>query len=293
MPSPGQELASIDFASMLGGPLVAVINAQSQAAMSSVNFIKEVGFTPPPQEQDHGAQGVGNPIYVSFKYPKEVSPYDPGAPGTITAATVTNGGSGYTRGTVAVTVSGDGSGATATATADANGVITGVTITAGGTNYTNATLAITAPPSGGAQATATATLIPKRAATAAQFQEMKLEVPILTMLPIPFIRIESTTIDFNAKINSVEYTKTDTSLKVDASLKLGYGKPFVGSVKLNVSTSYQRTTQQGTNVERTYSMAVHIRAVQDEMPAGLERILGILEDAIKAQPTKALAPVQV
>jgi hypothetical protein len=27
MPSPGQELASIDFESMLGGPLIAVLNA--------------------------------------------------------------------------------------------------------------------------------------------------------------------------------------------------------------------------------------------------------------------------
>ena len=44
MPSPGQELSSIDFESMIGGPLVAVINAQAQAAMSTVNFIKEVGF---------------------------------------------------------------------------------------------------------------------------------------------------------------------------------------------------------------------------------------------------------
>src|SRR5687768_16438971 len=191
MPSPGQELASIDFASMLGGPLVAVINAQSQAAMSSVNFIKEVGFTPPPQEQDIAAQGVGNPIYVSFKYPKEVAPFDPGAPGTITGAAVSNPGSKYAAGTVAVTVTGEGTGATASATADANGAITSVTITAGGSGYTNATLAIAAPPAGGTQATATATLVPKRAATAAQFQEMKLEVPILTMLPIPFIRIES------------------------------------------------------------------------------------------------------
>jgi len=29
---------------------------------------------------------------------------------------------------------------------------------------------------------------------------------------------------------------------------------------------------------------VHIRAVQDEMPAGTERILGILEDAIRSVP---------
>ena len=31
-------------------------------------------------------------------------------------------------------------------------------------------------------------------------------------------------------------------------------------------------------------MAVHIKAVQDEMPAGMERLLGILEGAITSTP---------
>jgi hypothetical protein len=57
-----------------------------------------------------------------------------------------------------------------------------------------------------------------------------------------------------------------------------------GSAKLNVSTSFQKTTQQGSTVDRTYSMAVHIKAVQDEMPAGMERLLGILEGAITSKP---------
>jgi Na+/glutamate symporter len=66
-----------------------------------------------------------------------------------------------------------------------------------------------------------------------------------------------------------------------------------GSARLKVSASYQRSTQTGMTVERTYTLAVHIAAVQDEMPAGMERMLGILEDAIKAQPISAPAPVAV
>ena len=61
----------------------------------------------------------------------------------------------------------------------------------------------------------------------------------------------------------------------------------LGSAKLKVSTSFQRTTQQGNSVDRTYSMAVHIKAVQDEMPAGMERVLGILEGAITSTPEAA------
>jgi hypothetical protein len=226
MPNPGQELASIDFESMLGGPLVAVINAQAQAAMSTVNFIKEVGFKKIAAEEEAGENtGTQEPIYVTFKYPKELSPFQPAVPQD----------------------PGD---------------------------------AAAVPPR------------PARAAVAAVpavFEMQQLAVPILTMLPIPFIRIDLTTIDFNAKINSVEFRKTDTNLKVDASLEAKAGWLW-GSAKLKVSTAFQRTTSQGNTVDRTYSMAVHIKAVQDEMPAGMEKILGILEGAIASTPTTAPAP---
>ena len=226
MPNPGQELSSIDFASMLGGPLVAVVNAQAQAAMSTVNFIKEVGFKklPPDTEAAGGDTSTLDPIYVTFKYPKEISPYQP---------------------------------------------------------------AVTAAP--GVPAVPAVPAVAGAVAVPAVYETQQLQVPILTMLPIPFIRIDLTTIDFNAKINSVEYQKTDTNLKIDAKLDAKAGWLW-GSAKLSVSTSFQRTTQQGNTVDRTYSMAVHIKAVQDEMPPGMERILGILEGAIVGTPASAPAP---
>lgn len=214
MPNPGQELSSIDFESMIGGPLVAVINAQAQAAMSTVNFIKEVGFKKPSTMEDAGGDtSTEEPIYVSFKYPKELSPYVPAVP----------------------------------ANPEADPPVTG------------------------------------SAAEAAVYQQQELKVPILTILPIPFIRVDIATIDFNAKINSVEYRKTNTDLKVNASLEAKAGWLW-GSAKLKVSTSFQRTTQQGNSVNRTYSLAIHVKAVQDEMPAGMEKILGILEGAITSTP---------
>ena len=219
MPTPGQELATIDFESMLGGPLVAVINAQAQAAVSTVNFIKLVGFKKSAEEAAGGDTTTQEPIYVTFKYPKELNPYQPAVP------------------------------------------------------------ADPGDPAAVPPRPATAA----RAAVPAVYETQQLQVPILTMLPIPFIRIDLTTIDFNAKINSVEYRKIDTNLKIDASLEASAGWLW-GSAKLKVSTSFQRTTQQGNTVDRTYSMAVHIKAVQDEMPAGMERVLGILEGAIVSTP---------
>lgn len=281
MPNPGQELASIDFASMLGGPLIAAVNAQAQAAMSAVNFIKEVGFKKIADEQDPAASQTGDPVYVTFKYPKEVAPYQPGA-AAVASLSLTSGGSGYTSAPTPTISGGGGTGAAATATVT-GGAVTGLTLTSGGSGYTSAPI-VSFSGGGGSGAAATATLGTPGAGTPAKYQDMKLEVPILTMLPIPYIRIDDVTIDFNAKINSVEYQKIDTSLKVDAALeaKARWGW---GSAKLNVSVSYQRSTQQGTTVDRTYSMNVHIKAVQDETPGGMEKILSILENSIRAQPT--------
>jgi len=292
---PAREVSSIDFQAVLGGPLIAVVNAQAQAAMSSVNFIKAVGFKPGDTSDPRNPQ-VGDPIYVSFKYPKEVAPYTPAVPAQVTGVTVTTPGAGYTSAPAVTPSGGGGTGLTLTAALGPGGSVASITVSSPGSGYTSApTLQIDAPPAGGTQAVATATFSAAQAAVPAQFQQMSLDVPILTMLPIPFIRIEETTIDFNAKINSVEQVKTDETFKIDATLdsKVQYPPLFtVATVNLKVSTSYQKNTQTGSKVDRTYSMAVHIRAVQDEMPAGMEKILGLLEDAIKAQPAKAPAAVE-
>jgi Na+/glutamate symporter len=296
MAEPGRELSSINFEAMLGGPLIAVVNAQAQAAMSSVNFIKAVGFKPGNAEDPTKAE-TGDPIYVSFKYPKEVAPYQPLVPARITGVTITEPGAGYTAAPViTITGGGGGTGLALTVALDAAGAVSNIEITDPGSGYTAApTLSIANAPAGGTRAEATVTFVAEVPESAAKFQTMMLEVPILTMLPIPFIRIEETTIDFNAKINSVEEVKTDETFKIKASLdaKVQYPPAFsIVTVNLKVSTSYQKNTQTGNKVDRTYSMAVHIRAVQDEMPAGMEKILGILEDAIKAQPSKAPVAIE-
>jgi hypothetical protein len=285
---------------MIGGPLKAVVDAQSQAALSTVEFIKAVGFLP-TDPNDPGGADTAEPIYVSFRYPKEVEPYEPARPPTILSIDVTAQGDNYTSVPNVVIADPPTGGAKATGTAVVvGGKVTGVVLNNPGSGYTSEpSVQITG--GGGAGATAKANFQGAVLAKPAKFQEMKLEVPILTMLPVPFIRVEETTIDFNAKINSMEEASTNSVFKVDSSLKYKYGAKIGGSVPIKaislsgevsssvnfkVSASYQRNTSSGYKVDRTYSMNVHVRAVQDEMPAGLERLLGILEDSIQSQPVE-------
>src|SRR5690606_27261285 len=58
------ELGSIDFATIIGGPLDACVKAQSNASISTVNFINEVGF--------EEVEGVKKLRMAEFSYKKNV-----------------------------------------------------------------------------------------------------------------------------------------------------------------------------------------------------------------------------
>lgn len=184
----GKELSSIDFENLIGGPLIAVVNAQAQSAMATVNFIQSVGF----YTDEDGKTQVTN---VDFGYSKKVV-----------------GESG-----------------------------------------------------------------------AEETKNFELHVPLLSIVPIPYLRVEEINIDFLAKITSVqerevlEETKTSASLKAKA--RWGWG-----SARLVVNYSNQRNTRTGEKVQREYSMGVKVRAVQEEMPAGMEKLLAMMESLIEETP---------
>lgn len=164
------------------------------------------------------------------------------------------------------------------------GAITGITITSGGNYLTPPTVTVTGgTPTGPAQLTVRTSIDHIDNAVAAVYQDMKFSVPILTMLPIPFIKVDIITIDFNAKITSMETQAESSDLSVGVALEVKQRWPG-GSAKLNVSVAYKKSTSSGSSVERTYSMAIHVQASQDEMPAGMEKILGILEGAMISTP---------
>jgi hypothetical protein len=101
--------------------------------------------------------------------------------------------------------------------------------------------------------------------------ETLISVPLLAMLPIPSLRIEHVIIDFNVKLNSLQSSKVEDQLGVNAEVKAGWGP-----VSMKVSASYQRKTATNVEVKKEYSLNVNVKAVQDEIPPGLEKILNML-----------------
>lgn len=119
----------------------------------------------------------------------------------------------------------------------------------------------------------------------ADTEKIELQVPILTIVPIPYIRIDEMTIDFTANITEQHESTSSSSSSVatDTSLDIGYSF-FLSPVKVGfnakVATRHNSNQTQSSRNRVEYTMDIHVRAVQDEMPAGLGRVLGILEEAI-------------
>lgn len=106
--------------------------------------------------------------------------------------------------------------------------------------------------------------------------KVTINVPILSMLNVPSLRIEEMTIDFNAKINSVETSEISSALNVGGDAALNIGK----IINLKASATYKKTNTSGLQVDKNYSMAIHVKVVNDDLPAGLDRLLNLLDTSV-------------
>ena len=169
------ELGSIDFATLIGGPMDAAVRAQTNASVSTIDFIQSVGFE---------GEGADRKVrMVEFKY-------------------------------------------VGTKTDDQGNTVP---------------------------------------------DPIEIKVPFIAMLNVPALRIESLEIDLNVKLNSTATKNVSTTVGVNAS-----GGYRFGPVKMNVAVAVRRSNVEGQKIEKEYSMNVKVRATNDEMPAGLERVLGLM-----------------
>ena len=182
------DLSSMPFDRMIGGPLSACIDAQEQAAVSSVNFIDRVGFDP---------QNPGHVINVDFKYRR------------------------------------DG-------------------------------------------------------------EDVVLSVPLLTIVPIPFISIDTLNISFKAALKSI-----NTEDAIDADRESSYdstNSKYLGIGSYLKSAQIQRTVMRGSVSTKKDSVAtqhsaysieanidINVIARQESMPGGLAKVLEMLNQAISVK----------
>lgn len=189
MPVSGNEIASLDFANLIGGPLDAVIRAQAKSAIATTNFIKEVGF-----------DKNGKVVNAEFAYTKRDD-------------------DGNTR-------------------------------------------------------------------------KFSLTVPFLAMVPVPYITVTDALVEFNAKITSTTESKSEEHTESSGSFE-AKAKFWFFSVNVSGKTSSAKNTSRTDKEERTFDMKILVRAKNQDLPAGTERLLTVLEQSLVETKGPVVVPVRI
>ncbi len=115
-------------------------------------------------------------------------------------------------------------------------------------------------------------------------------VPIITIVPIPYIAVNLITIDFKANINASSSSSQEDTSSQTIGASATVGGSFWG-VKFDMSASYSSKKDskatQDSKYSVEYTMDIHVEAGQTDMPAGLAKVLQILQDGITMQVTPA------
>ena len=114
-------------------------------------------------------------------------------------------------------------------------------------------------------------------------ENFSLTVPLLAIVPIPFIRIDEVNIEFNAKLHDVVRSDAEVSSRFgisgEVSARWGFGK-----ARMRSSYSHTQKSSTSSTFEAEYQMNIKVRAGAAPMPEGMAKILDILESVITERP---------
>lgn len=106
-------------------------------------------------------------------------------------------------------------------------------------------------------------------------QEVEIDAPLLGLVPIPALLIDTVTVDFTMEVNAATSSKqeTEASLEMDASAKYLF---FKAQMKGKVSTHRENT--RSTDNSAKYN--VHVQARQQPPAEGMSRLMDLMASAV-------------
>ncbi|WP_045738249.1 DUF2589 domain-containing protein [Xanthomonas sp. MUS 060] len=197
------QFKGLPMGDLIGGPLDAACEAQVKLARATADFIRVIGFLPPPAgSTDPQAQGGTRTASFRFKRPVD----DPAHPGGIAE------------------------------------------------------------------------------------EEVELEVPLLAIVNVPSLSIQTVDITFDMEVKSSfsEKSSTDAQASLSAEMEFGWGM-FKAKVNIQGSVATHKENTRSSDNSAKYHVSVH--AEDKGMPEGLARVMDILQSSVA--PRKVGAPVSV
>lgn len=122
-----------------------------------------------------------------------------------------------------------------------------------------------------------------------------ISVPLLALVPIPYISINNIELDFKVTINGTEESHLEDGSSVEStsnyekSTKKGGGwltKRTTTKMSTSISSKRDSKATQDSKFSIESTIDVHVQAGQESMPSGMAKILAMLNDAVDVVPEK-------
>ncbi|WP_162417064.1 DUF2589 domain-containing protein [Cyclobacterium roseum] len=109
-------------------------------------------------------------------------------------------------------------------------------------------------------------------------EEVKIRVPMLAVVPIPNLQVDTVDITFDMEVKSStsETSSTDMNASADVSAKIGWG-PVSATVKIHGSVATHKENTRTSDNSAKYH--VEVTASNHGTPEGLARVLDIMATA--------------
>jgi len=107
----------------------------------------------------------------------------------------------------------------------------------------------------------------------------RLTVPLLAIVPIPFIRISDMNISFEYSIKDIATSESKTERKLSTEVK---AKGWF--LRATVKGSYTNQNVNKRETDQRATLKINVNATQDQMPEGLAKVLDILQESMRVVP---------
>ena len=123
--------------------------------------------------------------------------------------------------------------------------------------------------------------------TAQGTNEVAVDVPLLTIVPVPNLRVDSLTVDFKYEISQIIDDKKSSEKGI--SLEAGSTGILSKFVNLGIKGSVTSRSATESTVNRSGHLAITLHASEGPIPEGLARILSLLAHSVP-EPAKPAKP---
>lgn len=117
-------------------------------------------------------------------------------------------------------------------------------------------------------------------------RKVAVKVPLLAVVPIPHLRIDSLTVNFKYELSQVSVDRAEHERELKGELgTTGFLSNFV---KASFKGGLTSKSSSESTVNRAGSLDITVHASEGEMPEGLKRVVSLLGHAVPAPGALAL-----